>query len=120
MDTGWICLPYPPSANRYWRRAGSRLHRSNEATDYIRQASAMAAGHGCATGDVLVVVEIHRPARRGDLDNRLKVLLDALRGVLYADDSQVASLVASRHESPRKGFARVRVSTIPAQGEAQP
>lgn len=36
------------------------------------------------------------PQRKPDLDNVLKALLDAMNGVVYGDDMQVTSVVASR------------------------
>lgn len=37
------------------------------------------------------------PQRKPDLDNVLKAVLDAMNGVVYADDSAVTHVAASRH-----------------------
>ena len=50
------------------------------------------------TGPVTLTVTWFRKIRRGDLDNRLKVLLDALNGVLYVDDDQVVEIHAFRKD----------------------
>ena len=44
-----------------------------------------------------------RPATKPDADNLAKTVLDALNGVLWADDSQVVDLVVSKHfiDQPR-------------------
>lgn len=95
-------IPYPPSANRYWRHVGRNVVVSSEARKYRERVRWLALSQlGRAKpleGDVTVAVTVFRPAKRGDLDNCLKVLLDALRGVAYLDDSQVARLHASRYE----------------------
>jgi crossover junction endodeoxyribonuclease RusA len=101
-----ITLPYPPSSNRYWRHAGGRTYRSKEAVDYINLVGALCieARVKPVADTVRVSVEIFRPAKRGDLDNCLKVLLDSLRGYAFVDDAQVIEIHAMRFDdkaSPR-------------------
>lgn len=60
-------------------------------------------------GPVSVSLVITRPAKRGDLDNSLKVLFDSLQGIAYENDSQVVELHAVRHEGT-KATAGVVVS----------
>jgi Holliday junction resolvase RusA-like endonuclease len=45
-------------------------------------------------GGVSVSLWVYRAAQRGDLDNRIKVLLDSLQGIAYKDDKQVRELHA--------------------------
>ena len=111
-----LTLPEPPSTNRYWRRAGTILHLSAEAKAYKAQVAALARQQGIGPAfpfpqgvPVAVTLEWHRGRRSGDLDNRLKVALDALRRVVYADDDQVVRLVASRHDAPKAGKLVVTV-----------
>lgn len=89
-------LPYPPSANRYWRNYRGRMVKSDEARKYQTGAGwcARAAGAQLIDGDVALELRLFRPQRRGDLDNRIKAVLDALNGVLYKDDKQVVELHA--------------------------
>jgi crossover junction endodeoxyribonuclease RusA len=48
-------------------------------------------------GDVaLSVVFYFKDKRRRDLDNQNKLVLDALTGIAYEDDSQIASLSLTR------------------------
>ncbi len=42
------------------------------------------------------------PVRRPDLDNFIKLLLDATNGILYHDDSQISSIVAKKRWTNRK------------------
>jgi crossover junction endodeoxyribonuclease RusA len=110
-----LVLPYPPSANRYWRAVPDRgVLLSAEARRYKEDAGkqALAAGVHPVDGPVALTVTLYRPAKRGDLDNRIKVLLDALNGIAYRDDSQVVELHAYRLDD--KDHPRVEVQVIRA------
>jgi Holliday junction resolvase RusA-like endonuclease len=145
-----IRLPYPISANRYWRIVGggrgggggpARIVVSQEAQAYKREVAAAARLHGFNPPEwpapkgqyVEVCVQLHprsikaKPERKRsgganpseaaprqspsaaqgkakaamkasevvlDLDNALKVTLDALTGVAWDDDSQVRRISA--------------------------
>ena len=96
-----LTLPFPPSANRYWRSApGKGLVPSAEATAYKRQVEQLARGTSPLFGDVRVVLGVYRPRRTGDLDNSQKVLFDALRGLAFLDDAQVAAISSERFDDP--------------------
>lgn len=105
-------LPVPPSANRYWRVWRGRAVRSREATAYIALVRVALRGMAPATGPVRVTIGWFRGARRGDLDNRLKVALDALRGLAFVDDRQVVALSAWREEAPADPRLEVTVEAI--------
>lgn len=108
-----LTLPFSPSANRYWRSAPRKgLVPSAEAEAYKRLVAQVAHGTRPLVGDVRVAIEVYRPRRIGDLDNSQKVLFDALRGIAFLDDAQVASISAERRDDP----ARPRVEFI-AEGE---
>lgn len=115
-------LPEPPSANRYWRMARGRLYASSEAKAYKAEvvARAIRAGYRTATDlpfpkgiSIVVRVEWHRSRRAGDLDNRLKIVMDALNGVLWADDMQVVEIHAYRYDAPRAGALHLLVEDAP-------
>ena len=101
-------LPYPPSANRYWRHFRGRTVRSSEADKYRGAVSYYARVAGLTarlSGPVRVRVTLHpKLTKKGDasktrldLDNCAKVLLDALQGIAFAH----ATWTASRCSTPR-------------------
>lgn len=94
-----LTLPIPPSANKYWKYTGKRVITSPEAATY-KNAVQMLVRRDVITGPVAVNVSVFRPAKRGDLDNYLKVLLDALQGVLYQNDDQITEIHAFRYDDP--------------------
>lgn len=52
-----------------------------------------------------------------DLDNLAKALLDAIKGYLFHDDSQVARLLVERREGERE---RILIRVAPRQGASGP
>lgn len=106
-----LVLPYPPTANNYWRHVGNRVHRTHEAVKFIKQVAKLCEDARVVQleGTVKVTVEVYRPAKRGDLDNTLKVLLDSLRGYAFKDDSQVVEIHALRFEGKADPCAVVTV-----------
>lgn len=98
-----VTLPVPPSANRYWRVFRGRAVKSQEARDYIALVWVLARQQKARiirAAEVAIEVRWTRKARRGDLDNRLKCLLDALKGLAWADDRQIAEIHATRSQGP--------------------
>ncbi|HZI06723.1 MAG TPA: RusA family crossover junction endodeoxyribonuclease [Archangium sp.] len=88
-----LTLPYPPSANTYWKPSRGRgLVPSDEAGQYKAAVAAIAKAAGVLplVGPVRLTLRAFRPRRVGDLDNVRKVLLDALQGWAYLDDGQVS------------------------------
>jgi crossover junction endodeoxyribonuclease RusA len=108
-------LPVAPSGNRYWRQARGRLYLSSEGKQYRKDVAAICQTAGVKkiplARDVAVKVNWFRARRAGDLDNRMKVLLDALQGVAFDNDSQVAVLHAFRFED--KAAPRMEVVVVP-------
>jgi Holliday junction resolvase RusA-like endonuclease len=107
-----ITLDVPPSANRYWRLVNGRMIRSREANDYKDYVALHCAISGIQPlqGEVCVSVDVYRPAKRGDLDNFLKVAIDSLIGYAYADDSQIVELHAMRHDD--KDDPRIEIQVM--------
>lgn len=105
-----ITLPYPPSANRYWRHNRGITHRSKEAVAYINQVGLLCTTQRATPTpeNVSVTLRVYRPANRGDLDNTAKVLLDSLNGFAYFDDKQIVELHSYRYDD--KSAPRVEVS----------
>ncbi len=111
-----ITLPYPPSANTYWRVFQGRTRVSPEARAYKLNVARLGKVLKLTpiSGPVVMRVDIYRPLKRGDLSNRIKVLEDALEGVCFEDDSQVVRIVANRFDDKANPRAVVTVeSAIP-------
>jgi crossover junction endodeoxyribonuclease RusA len=143
LKTIQLTLPYPISANRYWRSfsAGKRVVTvpSAEAKDYKQSVQLIAQAAGVRapiTGRVHIHLQLfpNRPQdwqkrmrQHGaswddtvqciDLDNARKVLYDSLKGVAIEDDKWVRSDSGERMEPD--GEARV-VVTITALQVEQP
>lgn len=116
MKSTRLTLPYPPSANTYWKPAPGRgLVPSGEALRYKAAVERLAREAGVLplTGSVRFTLWAYRPRRVGDLDNVRKVLLDALQGWAYLDDGQVSEDHGFRLEDP----AHPRVEVL-LEGEA--
>lgn len=52
---------------------------------------------------------IIRPDKKPDIDNVLKVVLDALNKVAYADDKQVVGIICRKWYSQSSGFLKVHI-----------
>lgn len=132
-----LTLPYPISANRYWRSFVPRGHQraivtlSDEAKAYKETVNLQAWQQGVRApieGRVRVHIQLYpqRPldwARRArkdplywdddirciDLDNARKVLYDALKDVAFCDDKWIRADSAERMEPDEHG-ARVVVT----------
>ena len=106
-----ILLPYPPSLNRYLRHTG-RTYRTEEANKYANMAGWIGneAGLQLHDGPVSVQIILHPKAKKNgnasntriDLDNALKVAIDALQGVAYINDNQIEQINA-RYGAPLPG-----------------
>jgi Holliday junction resolvase RusA-like endonuclease len=134
--TATMTLPVPPSANDWWRnvliwtgkgglvaqakaflaklgvRVEARTLISKEAREYKASVASAFSGRVPMTGDVCVTIRWYREARRGDLDKRQGVLLDALQGVAYVNDGQVAQLHAYRYEDKANPRVIVTVEAL--------
>lgn len=104
-------LPWPVSINRYLRRAGVRMHTTNEAKAYRRDVGWLLAGSpGFGSARIAVEIVAFPPDnRKRDLDNIAKVLIDSLMHAgLFDDDSQIDDLRIWRGPV-RKGDGAVSV-----------
>ena len=102
-------LPTPPSVNHYYQRTRRGVALSADARVYRDAVAALLLGAEPMAGDVSVSVVWRRRRRRGDVDNIVKPLLDALEGRLFYDDKQVVMLCV-RVERAREDCVRVVVA----------
>jgi len=135
-----LTIPYPVSANRYWRSFVPRGHKraivvlSDEAKSYKSEVGWIAKSAGIPaplSGRVAMTIKLYpgmpqdaakRMKKLGDgwddgvrsidLDNALKVLIDSLKGIAYADDKQVWRIAAERMEPDGQARAVVTVEPI--------
>ncbi len=116
-----LTLPYPPSANRYVRHTANGSYRTSEANSYRRQAQLLAMAAGMRQrhyGPVAISATLHpkltKTGRasevRVDLDNCLKVALDALQGIAFENDKQVVRIVLEVGRPITDGGLTVEVS----------
>jgi Holliday junction resolvase RusA-like endonuclease len=95
-----LSLPLPPSANNLWRVFRNRAIKSKEYREWIARAQSIVSesvGHlEPSTAPCVVKLQIYLRRRR-DVDNNIKPVLDVLAGLVYANDSQVWMVAASRH-----------------------
>lgn len=106
-----LTIPYPPSANRIWRNARGRTILSKEALSFKRDVAILAkvARVKMLSGPVAVRMRVFRPHKRGDLDNRIKAVLDSLNGIAWEDDEQVETILATRHEDKNNPRVEIEV-----------
>jgi len=111
-------LPWPPSANRYWRHPGKGLHLISEAGRAYRRAVSQAVmlqpGPRFPDARLRLVINVHAPdRRRRDLDNLLKATQDALEHAgVYGNDSQIDELHVQRAERCPGGVMVVKIFRI--------
>lgn len=117
-----LVLPYAISANRYWRTVvnGKRtmMVPTTEAKAFRAEVAWLARAAGLrtpSTGWIVLDMTLHPPEPKDavdrirrlgpswhmhcrclDVDNAIKVTVDALQGVAYANDSQVVELTIRR------------------------
>lgn len=108
-----LSLPMPPSANRLWRRAGHRLHKSPEYSAWLIQAGQIARSQfkgAPIKGAFALEIDLARPdKRKRDLDNRIKPALDLLGSIGFIrDDSDCAAIHARWLETGEGIYVRVK------------
>lgn len=94
-------LPWPPSANTYWRRNGGRYFISKRGQDYrafVTKVCHPYKGFFMAEDRLRVRIKAYPPdKRKRDLDNLFKSVLDSIQhSGIYADDSQIDKLSIER------------------------
>ncbi len=121
-----LTLPYPPSANRYYRYVNGRVLISKEGRAYRDKVSLhviqqlpeeMLFQHPPAfKAKLWVEIDAHPPdRRRRDIDNLHKPLLDAMENAgVYRDDSQIKRLRTDMCERVKGGKVVVRIKEMEA------
>jgi crossover junction endodeoxyribonuclease RusA len=133
-----VTLPYPVSANRYWRtrvvKNIAMTYVSSEAKAYKEQVGWLLRAAGVREplqGRIAIAYTLYpnrpqdyrtRQRKLGDswhdtvqcidLDNAQKVLLDALKGIAFEDDAWVRRITAERAEPDGEARLVVKISQI--------
>lgn len=101
-----ITLPWPPTANTYWRHVGSRVLISKKGRAYRKLIGGLCLEQGVSgkflQGRLAVAIVAILPDRRcRDLDNLCKSTLDSLTHAgVWEDDSQIAMLILEENPMP--------------------
>lgn len=110
-DESTLTLPYPPSVNNLYATFRGRRIVSREGKAFKLRADsiARAAGLRLLDGDISVAVDVYRPRKAGDLDGRLKCVLDCLTGIAWHDDKQITHIEARRFDDKLNPRVVVRI-----------
>ena len=117
-----LILPYPPSCNHIWKRAGNKMILDARAAAFRQKVfvlvNALRMRNFIPSEPFLskcaVMVEYNQPdKRRRDLDNGSKSLLDALTyAKIWMDDSQVELMLTYFGKPCRGGACRVLIQPL--------
>lgn len=96
-----VTLPWPPTANTYWRRHGHTYFITPSGIKYrkITEIECIPYSKSCLYEKRLSIFICAFPPdnRRRDLDNLFKCILDSLQHAeVYKDDSQIDCLYIKR------------------------
>lgn len=94
-----ITLEVPPLLNRLYKIGKRGMYKNPEANRY--KTSCFVACHQAkiykpTDAELELSIKWYRKSLRGDIDGILKVLLDALQGILYENDSQIMKLTVEK------------------------
>jgi Holliday junction resolvase RusA-like endonuclease len=115
-----LVLAEPPSVNSIWKRGKyGNVYLAKSVQTFYAKAHAVAVkakAHRLPFPEgveVKVTMKWYRSAKKGDLDNRTKIIGDSLNGVVWADDKQIVEWHLYRYDAPKKG--RVELTIEPAE-----
>lgn len=113
QETINLVLPFPPSANRYWRKTKTgRVYISDDALAYRDEVGYRTLRIDPLKGDLQLTARFYRPRKSGDLDNRIKILFDALQGNCFDDDKQIVEIHAYRYEDKANPRVEVEIREV--------
>lgn len=114
-----ITMPWPPTANTYWRRVGPKTLISQVGRKYRRTIKQLALAERWpqfGKQRVWVYIGAWPPDnRRRDLDNLLKATLDSLEHAgVFDDDGQIDMIsIERRSAGPRRGQLAISITPAP-------
>jgi Holliday junction resolvase RusA-like endonuclease len=111
-----VLIPGPPVPKARPRFVNGRTYTPKRTRDYEAHVAACARAAcfrdrwRCVDGELHVELHVTFPdRRRRDLDNAAKAVLDALNGIVWRDDSQIARLLVERAYDPAAPGVRLTV-----------
>ena len=109
-----IEIPYPPQANHAYTVARGRKILSAKGRAYKADVAkrCLIARIKPLEGDLSVTLWVYRPRKAGDLDNTMKLPLDAIKGFAYHDDKQIVELHAYRRDDKENPRIEVMVNPV--------
>lgn len=113
-----LTLPYPPSVNTYWRKWNNHMVISAKGKEYKQKVITIIAPLHLPVITCFVAMDIKiysDSARKRDVDNNLKSLLDALTAAkVWVDDYQVQKITIERMgiDPERKGYCEVKIQCL--------
>lgn len=109
-------LPYPPSANRYWRKFNNRMVISKHGKEFQFEVCRIVKDSGIEPirGAIAIKILIYTPDwRRRDEDNLNKALLDAVsKSGIWDDDSFICYHVNEKRKDA-DGIGRIVLQVKP-------
>ena len=136
-----IELPYPPSVNNYWQVARNRIIKTKQARIYKKTIDQFMMMYATkvkewdarkyldyrgveSTNDkrtLALAIAVHHPKRRGpnaDIDNLIKVCVDSLEGILFANDRQFRHIqISNEAQTTKEGLIRITIKECPDELE---
>lgn len=111
-------FPMPPTTNDMFIpimfKGRATLVPSKQAKEYKVNVAELAEQQGAflMSGTIRFTMHVFRKTRRGDVSNRIKIVEDALTGIAYYDDEQVAEIHLYRHLSRKNPRVEILLEQI--------
>ncbi len=116
MKSVSVQMPWPPSANRYWRKYRGRMVISEEARKYIDDVTILALTWQIKTFKSRLSLKIFAcpPDKRvRDIDNILKIAIDSLQHAgIYENDGQIDRIYIERGLPHSPGYMDIQIEEL--------
>ena len=116
-----ILTKKPPSANRYWRCSkngnvyvtnAAKLFKEYVYLSYLAQNKKRKTIEKNEQVYIKIYWICKKKCNGGDLDNKLKILLDAMEGSVYANDNQISGIESVKLTSSDVDMMVVEIFTV--------